>query len=64
MIGGWLADKFGGKHVVGFGMIISIVANMLIPVCARIDPYIVICLRVIMGMSSVSIHNAVSLMSQ
>ena len=57
MIGGWLADKFGGKHVVGFGMIISIIANMLIPVCARINPYIVICLRVIIGMGSVSIQS-------
>ena len=63
VIGGWLCDKFGGKHILGLGLLISIIANMLIPVCARINPYIVIGLRVIIGMGSVSIHNLIFCLS-
>ena len=59
VIGGFLADKFGGKHVIGFGLLVSIIANMLIPVCARINPYIVIGLRVIIGMASVGIQHVI-----
>ncbi|KAJ8300487.1 hypothetical protein KUTeg_022006, partial [Tegillarca granosa] len=33
--GGWLADKFGGKKVLGIGLLISAISTIILPVCAR-----------------------------
>ena len=52
--GGWLATKLGGKHVLGIGMSISVLANILIPSAARLNKYFVIVLRFIMGLCHVS----------
>ena len=48
-----LSYRFGGKHVLGIGMFVSIVTTLLIPVAARTHPYMVIGLRVIMGIAMV-----------
>jgi ACS family sodium-dependent inorganic phosphate cotransporter-like MFS transporter 5 len=47
--GGWLAKRFGGKHVFGIGLFITSVATLLVPVAARVSSTLVIVLRVIMG---------------
>ena len=41
----------------GCGMAIAIIATLLIPVCARASPYLVIAMRVIIGMGTVSMHS-------
>ena len=53
--GGWLASRFGGKHVFGIGMLITLIATLLVPVAARTHAYLLIVLRVIMGLGCVSI---------
>ena len=52
--GGWLEKKFGGKHVNGTGMFITIAATMLLPGFARVHVGLVIFLRVLMGLGTVS----------
>ena len=47
--GGRIASTFGGKHVHGTGMLITAIATLLLPVCARTSPILVIVLRIIMG---------------
>ena len=54
MLGGWLAGRYGGKHVIGAGLIVSSIATLLIPAAVRINQYLIIVLRIIVGMSSVS----------
>lgn len=52
--GGWLATRFGTKHIFGGGMFISIVATFLTPLAARSHPYLLIALRVLIGLAHVS----------
>jgi len=52
--GGWLANKFGGKHVMGTGLLIGIVCTMVTPMAARIHPYLLIFVRIVMGIGMVS----------
>lgn len=51
--GGWLASRYGGKHVFGGGVFVALVATILVPVAARAHAYWVILLRVIMGLGCV-----------
>ncbi|CAH1802651.1 unnamed protein product [Owenia fusiformis] len=46
---GIMADKFGGKRVFGFGMLVTVVAMVLIPIGARFHISIVFICRVLMG---------------
>lgn len=48
--GGWLAQRFGGKRVCGYFMLLASVATILSPVGARYSPYILIILRVVNGL--------------
>ncbi|XP_064643137.1 sialin-like isoform X2 [Lineus longissimus] len=50
--GGWLARRFGAKRVLGTGMMIGAVSTLLIPVAARTHVYIVIALRVLVGLGT------------
>ncbi|KAJ8320002.1 hypothetical protein KUTeg_001589 [Tegillarca granosa] len=50
--GGWLADKFGGKRVLGIAMLISSIATIILPVCARQSYIAVYVLRVILGLAT------------
>lgn len=47
------SHRFGGKHVLGLGMLLATIATILIPVAARTHVYLVIILRVIMGLGMV-----------
>ena len=51
---GWLADRFGGRRVFGYAMIISAISTLLMPVCARNSLFSVYVLRVILGLATVS----------
>ena len=53
VFGGWLASRYGGKHVFGTGMLITVIATILIPVAARAHVALLITLRVIMGLACV-----------
>jgi len=48
--GGWLAQRFGGKRVFGYFMLLASVATILSPLGARYSPYILITLRVVNGL--------------
>jgi ACS family sodium-dependent inorganic phosphate cotransporter-like MFS transporter 5 len=52
-LGGWLGGRYGAKHVAGCGLFLSAAATVLTPAAARITPYLVIALRVIVGAASV-----------
>ncbi|KAL3857471.1 hypothetical protein ACJMK2_012139 [Sinanodonta woodiana] len=47
--GGYLATRFGGKHIVTAAVLISSLSTLLVPLCARTHMYIVYVLRVITG---------------
>jgi MFS family permease len=53
--GGWLADRFGGRRVMGISMIICGISTILMPVCARTSIVLVYVLRIILGLASVSL---------
>ncbi|ESO85177.1 hypothetical protein LOTGIDRAFT_167964 [Lottia gigantea] len=50
--GGWLAGRYGGKKVIGFGLALSAMLNALTPVAARYDLRIVTTIRVLLGIFS------------
>ena len=52
--GGWVANRFGGKMVITATLIISCLCTLLTPVLARANGYLVLPLRLIMGLCSVS----------
>jgi len=56
VLGGWLASRYGGKHVFGVGILITLIATMLVPVAARAHVGLLITLRVIMGLACVRIR--------
>lgn len=51
--GGWLADRFGGRLVLGFAMAVSGISTVLIPVSARTSIILVYVLRAVLGLASV-----------
>jgi len=52
--GGMLAGRYGAKHVLGTGILISAIATLLTPVAGRLSSYLFILMRVILGAASVS----------
>lgn len=52
---GMLADKFGGKHVFGAGVLVSAVLSLCSPALARISPYAFMAGRVLQGFGQVSV---------
>lgn len=48
--GGWLAERFGGKAVYGWFMLMTAVATLLTPIGARTSPWFLVALRVIEGL--------------
>lgn len=54
MPAGMLADKFGGKHVFGAGVLVSAVLSLCSPALARISPYAFMAGRVLQGFGQVS----------
>ena len=52
MLGGYLANRFNAKHVIGWSLLISAVANILTPLAASFGfPYVIAC-RVITGLGN------------
>ncbi|KAK3909172.1 Putative inorganic phosphate cotransporter [Frankliniella fusca] len=48
--GGVFADRFGGKHALGLGLLVTSVTTLLSPAAARIGSGYLIALRIIMGL--------------
>lgn len=48
--GGVFADRFGGKHALGYGLLVTSVTTLLSPVAARLGSGYLIALRIIMGL--------------
>jgi len=51
---GWLAQRFGGKRVFGFMMLMSSLSTVLVPIAARTHLFLLLSLRFIAGVGSVS----------
>ena len=56
--GGWLADRYGGKRVLGFTILTGSILTILMPVSARASVYAVYVIRVCLGLLTVSSHFA------
>lgn len=55
--GGLLAQKFGGKRVLGYCLVVASIATLLCSVGARVSPYLLIFLRIIIGLGQVRIRH-------
>lgn len=53
--GGILAQRYGGKHVFGFGIFLTGVLTLLTPFAARMGPGYIIAVRVLEGIGEVSL---------
>jgi MFS family permease len=53
-LGGLLAGRYGGKHVLGMAILVSSLVTLLIPPAVRLNEYLIIVLRVVVGAASVS----------
>ena len=51
--GGWLADRYGGKQVLGYALLSSAILTVLLPVSARTSVYLVCLVRGLMGLMQV-----------
>ena len=51
--GGLMAERWGGRHVLGWAMFITAVATILTPVGATVSPILLIVLRVVKGLGEV-----------
>ncbi|KAK3915848.1 Putative inorganic phosphate cotransporter [Frankliniella fusca] len=60
--GGWLADRFGGKHTLGLGILSTALTTLLTPAAAHLGPYWLIALRIIMGVGEGVTFPAVSVL--
>ena len=47
--GGWIATKFGGKHVFGTGVLVTSVLTLITPQMAYINLWALVAVRVIIG---------------
>lgn len=52
--GGILAQKYGGKHVFGIGILLTGILTLLTPIAARMGPGYMITVRVLEGIGEVS----------
>ena len=58
--GGWLAAQLGAKYVYGIAMVINSVATIFTPLAARGSVYLIIVLRVLMGLCQVTLADDAS----
>lgn len=54
--GGVLADRFGGKHTLGLGILSTALTTLLTPTAAYLGPGYLVALRIVMGLGEVSTH--------
>ncbi|CAI9739922.1 uncharacterized transporter slc-17.2-like-like [Octopus vulgaris] len=59
IVGGFLADKYGGKRVVAGSLILASILSVLHPSLSRISGYITLVLRILTGMVSGPIYPAI-----
>jgi ACS family sodium-dependent inorganic phosphate cotransporter len=50
LAGGWLADRFGGKRVLGFGVAVWSVATFITPGAARTSFTVLVAVRILLGL--------------
>ncbi|XP_076086078.1 sialin-like isoform X2 [Mytilus galloprovincialis] len=62
VLGGWFADRYGGRRVFGAAMAVSSVCTILTPVCARTSVILVFVLRVIIGLATGTVFPAMQSM--
>lgn len=53
MPGGILAEKFGGKHLLGLGILSTALFTLITPLIAPLGPWYMVALRVIEGLGEV-----------
>ena len=53
---GILAERFGGKHIYGLGVLLTGVFNLLTPIAARTSLPVLYTVRVLTGLAEVSHH--------
>ena len=53
--GGWLATRFGGKHVYGLGIVATSVLTLLTPLAAEFSVWMLIAVRVLEGIFEVGL---------
>ena len=51
--GGMLSQKYGGKWVVGFGLLLTAIFSLFVPVAARMGKEYLIAVRIIQGLAEV-----------
>jgi len=52
--GGWLASKFGGKYVIGVGVLMTSLLTIITPQMAYLDLWALVACRVVTGLFDVS----------
>ncbi|RWS25488.1 Sialin-like protein [Leptotrombidium deliense] len=62
ILGGRLAEKFGGRWLCGFGVLISAFATLLTPIAAEIHLAFIIIVRIIIGMSHGTVYTSLYVM--
>lgn len=51
--GGWLAGRYGGKHVFGWSMLVCALATLLTPLAAQTSVPLLMIVRAIAGLGQV-----------
>lgn len=61
--GGWIAEKYGGKHTLGFGILLTAVFTLLTPAAIYIgDSTALIILRILMGIGEGTTYPAINVL--
>ena len=55
ILGGWLTGKYGAKHVIGGGILLSVAATFVTPAAARWNRWLVMGARIVSGFGSVRV---------
>lgn len=53
LLPGWLSAKIGGKHLFGGGILCTAILTLLTPLCANINVYLLIFIRILEGLFEV-----------
>ena len=54
IVGGWLANKYGGKYPFGFGILATSILTLLTPVAAAKSIYLLVAIRFLEGIVGVT----------
>jgi len=52
VLGGYTSDRWGGRNVLLYGILVLSLGTLLTPILARVDPHLLVVLRVIQGLAS------------